>query len=74
MMYGWNMALWGWLGMALFWILVIAAAVYLVKLFAEQNQTRTRASTDHALDILRERFAKGDINQEEFERLKKGLS
>lgn len=78
MMNGWGMGMagWGWLGMAFFWILVIAAAVYLVKVFTEQNQSRDseKRGNDRAIEILRERYAKGEINQEEFERLKKGLS
>lgn len=78
MMNGWGMGMagWGWLGMAFFWILVIAAAVYLVKMFAEQNQTRGGEhprSHDRAIEILRERYAKGEINQEEFANRKREL-
>jgi putative membrane protein len=78
MMNGWGMGMagWGWLGMAFFWILVIAAAVYLVKVFSEQSQNQKREGnrqSDRAIEILRERYAKGDIDQEEFTKRKREL-
>ncbi len=61
---------WGWLGM-LIWTIVLVLLVYLVV------QALTRPSRDkgkdHALEILRERYARGELDKESFERLKRDL-
>ncbi len=68
--YGWGMGF-GWLIMVLFWILVIVGIVYIVKLIAGAGKKEGREET--ALDILKKRYAKGEINKEEFEEKKKDL-
>ncbi len=65
--YGWGMGF-GWVWMLLFWALVIGGVVYLVKLIA--GSTRREGRHETALDILKKRYAKGEISKEEFEKLK----
>lgn len=61
----------GGLMMILFWGVVIALIVVLVKWLSDNRSSGS--NTRDALDILRERFASGDIDEEEFERRRKML-
>jgi putative membrane protein len=66
---------WGWglgmmLMMLLFWALIIVGLVLGIRwLIAQAKETRS----DSALEILRQRYARGEINKEEFEAKKKDL-
>lgn len=68
--WGWGMGF-GWLFMIIFWILVILGIVYLIKLTARGTKKEEKEET--ALDILRKRYAKGEITKEEFDRIKDDL-
>ncbi len=57
--------------MTLFWILVVVGIVALVK-YAMGNTTKS-VGEKNALDILKERYAKGEIDKNEFEAKKKDL-
>lgn len=67
---GWG---WGTLGavhMILWWVLIVLGVVMLAKwLFAGG-----RASGGRALEILKERYARGDIDKEAFEQMKRDLA
>lgn len=56
----------------IFWILVIAGIVLLIAWLAQQGRTAPK-SGEPAIDILKKRYAKGEITREEFERMKKEL-
>ena len=76
-MMGWGYGM-GWFGqiiMLAFWIAVIVGIVFLIRWLvlstrASGNKTH---SEDSALEILRKRYARGEIDKEEFEEKKKDL-
>ena len=74
MMNGWGgFGIIGWLFMIVFWILVILGVVVLVRyLIGARRGSIDKDKT--ALDILKERYAKGEINKKEFEEKKKDLT
>ena len=56
------------IGMLLFWGLIIAAIVVLVRgVGARTGGSEPRAAERSALDVLRERYARGEIERSEFE-------
>jgi len=71
--------LWGWwlLGVALialFWGLVIAALVLGIRWLVRADRRGRYDSGDPALDELRARYARGEIDEEEFERRRRFLT
>ncbi len=70
--YGWGTGFgFRWIFMILFWVLLILGVVYLIKLIAGGSKKGEKEET--ALDILKKRYAKGEISKEEFERMKDEL-
>ena len=71
----WGMwGVWGFpmmLFMLLFWVLVIGGVVLGIRWLATQGR---ESRSDTALEILRQRYARGEINKEEFDAKKRDLS
>ncbi len=60
---GWWMMLW----MVLFWAGLVLLVVWAVRAVSGEGQGASRAGGTNALQILEERFARGEIDREEFE-------
>lgn len=68
--YGEHMSGWAWtvmgISMALFWVVIIAGTVFLVRYL---GSTRFQGQSDRDLsasEILARRFARGEISEDEF--------
>ncbi|MGA9178109.1 MAG: SHOCT domain-containing protein [Desulfobacterales bacterium] len=76
MMGGWGTGWFGGILMVVFWILILVGLIFLIKwLIQSTNRDKTTGSGgNRALEILKGRYAKGEIDKEEFESKKKDLS
>ena len=63
---------WMWLMMIIFWGIIIGLVIWGIN--ALTRRTGGGGGGSNALDIARERYAKGEISHEEFEKIKKNLS
>lgn len=76
-MYGYDHNIFGFGGfwMIIFWILIIAALVFLIKLLVGKGSSGNgnKIEGPSAMEILKRRYASGEISKEEFEQKKKDL-
>jgi putative membrane protein len=63
----------GFIFMIIFWGLIIFGIVYLIK-WISAGQHNNYSSGNKSLDILKERYAKGEISKDQFEQMKKDLN
>ena len=76
--YFWQWHLWVFpMFMPIFWIVMIGLCLYFI--FGRNRSGRTWApgrgfEGETALDILKKRYAKGEISKDEFERMKRDIS
>lgn len=70
--WGWGS---GWFGgpFMLLILIVIIVAVVMVVWAVNQNRNSGRIERSNAIEILKERYARGEINLEEFEERKRNL-
>jgi putative membrane protein len=57
--------------MCLLWLLLIAAAVYLI--YKNNDGKKAGTSAEHPLEIAKKRYARSEMTHEEFEQMKKDL-
>jgi len=72
--HGWGGMAFGMVSMSLFWVLLIAAAVLLIRHVWGADIPSEHRQAETALDILKKRYARGEIEREEFEQKKSDLS
>ena len=68
----------GWFGgifMLVFWVLIIVGIVFLIRwlIHSTKGQAGSAQGGSRAIEILQERYARGEIDKEEFEEKKKDL-
>lgn len=75
---GWGMGF-GFLFMLLFWTLIILGIVAIIRWLMQESQDRpeqgghARPGNKTPLEIVQERYARGEIDREEYERKKRDL-
>ncbi|MFO7890440.1 MAG: SHOCT domain-containing protein [bacterium] len=77
-MHGWEFMHWGWFGFIvqiIFWVAIILLIVWVAKKVTESGSgDRSSSAGESALDILKKRYAKGEIDKDEYEKKKKDLT
>ena len=71
---GWSII--GMIFMFIFWALLITGIILLVVWLVRRASYTDRdlSRKNNAIDILKERYARGEINKEDFERMKRDIS
>jgi len=59
----------------LFWVAVLVGIVFLIRwmILSTRDSGRSEEGRDSAMDILRSRYARGEIDRQEFEEKKQDL-
>lgn len=60
--------------MLIFWILLIVGIVFFIKWIVQQSSSDKVRPKESASEILKKRYAKGEIGKEEFEKKKKDIA
>ncbi len=77
MMTGFGMGLGGGLMMVLFWIVLIVGAVWLARGLFQTGQQPPASSTRSELsagEVLKQRYARGEISKDQFEQIRRDLN
>lgn len=72
----WGMGWFGMIFMVIFWGLIIVGLVLLIRWLIQNTSGKSHSAVStgsKAMDILKERYARGEINHDEFESMKKDL-
>ncbi|MDP2646610.1 MAG: SHOCT domain-containing protein [Desulfobacterales bacterium] len=75
MMGVWGMGWFGMIFMLVFWVLVVVGLFFLIKWLIQvtKGEKDVPSGRSKAIDILKERYARGEISKEEFEKTKRDL-
>ena len=74
--HGWEHHMFGWWGIIFLVVLVLLVAAVVAVLRSDSSrplQTAAGPADDEAMEVLRRRYAEGEIDREEFERKRRNL-
>lgn len=70
----WGMMPWGGMIMGFFWIVLLVGLIYFIlRAVGNRHSFQEGPHRENPLEILKKRYARGEINREEYERMKKDL-
>lgn len=71
------MMMWGWtyggIWMIIFWVAIIGLIAWGVFALGRREHGPVTAEKNSPLDIVKERYARGEISKEEFDRIRKDI-
>ncbi|MFH0806125.1 MAG: SHOCT domain-containing protein [Candidatus Brennerbacteria bacterium] len=70
--YGWDGGWLGWVGMAIWWVLIVFLVVSAIRWFSDRADSAAPRGKS-ALEILEERYVKGEIEKKEYQEKRKAL-
>lgn len=76
MMHGFGFGIGGFIWMVLIWIILIAGAVWMIKMIFSGTVNRSGEApgrNEKPIDILNKRYARGELDRDEYERTKTDL-
>jgi putative membrane protein len=59
---------------AIFWVIAAFLVILLVKMIAKSGKSDSEENSSNAINILKERYAKGEIDKKTFDEMKKNIS
>ena len=76
MMDGWGMGWFGGIFMIVFWILILVGLVFVIRWLIQATGKKGNGSQggSRAMEILKERYARGEIDKAQFEAIKRDLN
>lgn len=66
----------GWWGMIMgiaFWALIIIGLIFLIRWLVQNTGQRKESASHSPLDILKQRYARGEISKEEYQNMRRDL-
>jgi putative membrane protein len=71
---GWGWMVGGWIMMVVFWGLVIVGIVALIRGLGDRGLSNQTRHPEHPIEILRRRYAAGELTKEQFEEMKRNVA
>ncbi len=71
---GWGWMVFGWFMMVVFWVLVVAGAVAVIRWASARGTASRTGSPETPVEILRRRYAAGELTKEQFEAMKRNVA
>ncbi len=71
---GWGWMIGGWIMMVVFWGLVIVGIVALVRGLGDRGPSNQTRYPESPIEILRRRYAAGELTKEQFEEMKRNVA